>query len=305
MNPALLSANLSLAFLPVAFLALLAHLSHLAAPNRLIHLFDAAIAAGLVYLFGSRALGWAFMPREALLGLYALIFVAVAAVSIQRKMRGNNAGFASGSMLTQSAAMAYVFGPLDYWKPIVSGLLVIYFGLELLRWLAGTEQAVEQREETDHRPPLFPPKRVRGRREIALAGVAAAFVYLFVTGMGRTPPSLASQESADAQNTASAPAESGAAPSDETATSNDARGGAEANANMGERGSVNASDPAAAAPQQSAGKNLYTAAAGDTLKSVAKKLYGKPEKWRALAAANPGLKPATKLKAGQAISVPK
>ncbi len=51
-------------------------------------------------------------------------------------------------------------------------------------------------------------------------------------------------------------------------------------------------------------KDSYTAVAGDTVKSIAKKLYGKPEKWRAIAKANPGLKPSSKLRAGQVIYLP-
>ncbi len=57
--------------------------------------------------------------------------------------------------------------------------------------------------------------------------------------------------------------------------------------------------PLAALPPAKA--DVYTVAAGDTLKSIAKKLYGKPEKWRAIAKANPGLKGGYKLKAGQVI----
>ncbi|MGD9658079.1 MAG: hypothetical protein AB7U61_10665 [Methylocystis sp.] len=48
---------------------------------------------------------------------------------------------------------------------------------------------------------------------------------------------------------------------------------------------------------------VYTARAGDTFKSIAKRLYGTTKKWRALARANPELK-AKRFRAGQLIKLP-
>ncbi len=139
-------------------------------------------------------------------------------------------------------------------------------------WLKGSEP-VEDTRRDDPRPPLFPPKRVRGVREFAGAALAAAFVYVFAMGTGRAPVAPAPEPVAQEQS-APEPAAAEETPADAAA---------------------------ATAKEQT---QSYTAKAGETLRSIARKLYGKPEKWRALAEANPGVKPNAKLKAGQAIRLP-
>lgn len=269
MNPDLLPANFSLIFMAAAGAALLANIIALST-GHLLRAIDAAAAAGLVYLLGAGAFGWSFLPREALFALYAAIFAVLAATAILRKARADDAGEPLGPALIQQAAMAYLFIAPDHWKPQLSALLAIYFLINAIGWLRGSEPA-EETKRADPRPPLFPPKRVRGVREFAGVALAAAFVFVFAMG---TRPPVAPPPAPVAEETPAAP--------EETTASEEAEA------------------PAPAKEETPA----YVAKAGETLKSIARKLYGKPDRWRVLAELNPGLRPTAKLKAGQAIKLP-
>jgi LysM repeat protein len=268
MNPELLSANLSLAFVAAAGGALLANLVRLTRGERLLPMVDATAAAGLLYLFGTSAFGWDFLPREALFAAYAAIFSLLAAMAILRRAREQNGGAPLGAALIQQAALAYIFSPAGHWKQALSALLAIYFFIAAVNWLRGSEPEAIVRD--DPRPPLFPPRRIRGLKEFAGAVLAAAFVYVFAMGTGRAPAPPSPEPVAQEEPTPEA-----AAP-----------------------------EEAAKVEEAPAPAKTYTAATGETLKSVARKLYGKGDKWRALAAANPGLKPGAKLKAGRMINLP-
>lgn len=299
MNPDLLSANVSLAFLAVVAVATLAHLSQIAGKRRLLHGVYAATAAGLVYLFGAKALGWNFIPREALFVLYAFLFAVVAGVALMR--RGENDDVRWIGLLIEQAAMAYIFAPLNYWKPPLSALLLLYFLLELFSWLKGGEAAAAESEESDHRPPLYPPKRVRGVQEFGAAAAAAALVYVFAMGAGRAPVASAPDEPAVEQSAAEAPPTAEAPAPAESAS---AETPPAEESKPAETAQATETPPPSAAPAPTAPADTYVAKAGDTLKLIARKLYGKANKLSALVAANPGVKPATKLKAGQAIKLP-
>ena len=247
---------------------------------------DALTCAGLLYLFGSRALGWNALPREALSALFGVLAVGVMAYGAIRDARGEDAGFPWRLTALQAAAMAYLFGPFAFWRPAASLLLLFFFLLETMRWLAGTEEAEaaeEQAQRKSPHPPLFPPRRQRGVREFALAGTAAVLAYVFFSGIGRAPlapPPESPAPAAEATNESPAPAE---------ATMETAGARAENAAPVAEPVAPDAPPPV---PPD------YTTVAGDTFKSIAKKLYGKPEKWRALAAANPAVKPGRRIQGG-------
>lgn len=305
MTPDHLSAMPSMIFMAIVAAALAAHVTRLAGPDRLVHGLYALIAAGLFYLFGTAALGWNFIPREALLGCYALAFLAVAGLAAS----GRAQGLPVNSLLIQLAAMAYMWGPINYWKPPFAALFLLYFVVELAGWIRGRQPAAAENEDS-HRPPLIPPKPVRGLREFALIGAGAALVYSFAAGTGAAPvaetppaeeaaaepsaPEQAASEQAAAEpsggETAAASAESEAAPS-AAATETAAR-------------EPDAAPAAPAEPVAPPPPVVYKTVTGDTLKSIARKLYGKPEKWRAIASVNPTLKPGVKLKAGQTVKLP-
>jgi hypothetical protein len=174
MNPDLLSADVSLGLMAPVAAALVAHLSQIAGPHRLRHALYAATAAGLFYLFGGRALGWSFLPREALALAFGALFVFVATNAWRADEEEPE--IAWGGLLVETGAMAYLFAPLSWWKPPVSALLLLYFLIELFTLLKGREEYAAGAGQ-DHRPPLFPPKRTRGLRELASAAAAAALVY--------------------------------------------------------------------------------------------------------------------------------
>lgn len=271
MNPVLLSENVSRVLLAVMAAAALAHLWLAArSERRLSHGLHAATAAGLLYLLGGRALGWDFLPREALCLFFAALF-ALAALAVWR-------GQERVAAMIEPSAMAYVFAPLDYWRPPVSAVLLLYFLWTLIGWLQGAEAPVEE-NGADHRPPLFPPKRARGLRELAGAAVAGTLVYVFALGVVRAPVAAPPQEQA-------APAADAESHAEETPPA--------------EAQTVRAQEPEAPAPAPV----IYKAKAGETLTSIARKLYGKADRLPALLAVNPGLKPAARLKAGQAIHLP-
>jgi LysM repeat protein len=301
MNPDLLSNTVSLALVAFVGALLLAHLSQLAGAHRLRHAVDALSCAGLLYLFGSRAFGWVFLPREALSGLFVVLAIAVVAYGAPRELRGEEVGFPWRLTAVQAAAMAYLFGPFAFWRPAASLVLLFFFLLETMRWLAGTEEEETEAPGGSPHPPLFPPRRRRGVREFALAGTAAVLAYVFFTGMGRAPLAPPPEAATPAPEAAS----ESPAPAAETATETPAptEAPAENAATPGENASPPAAEPAAPEQAAPAAKD-YTTVAGDTFKSIAKKLYGKPEKWRALAAANPGVKPGAKFRAGVSIKLP-
>jgi LysM repeat protein len=297
MNPDLLSATVSMVFMGVVCAALLAHLTRIAQPPRFPHGVQAVTAAGLLYFFGEKALSWRLLPSEALCGLYVALFLIVAILAFTRPGGAADGEIPWRGLLIEQAAMAYVFAPAAYWKAAVSGLFMLYFLFEFFSWLSGREEAAKAvGAEKDHRPPLFAPKRVRGVREFALAGIAAALVYVFAMGTSRLPASPPLQEQASVEPPAE-PSASGEA----TAPG---EGQAEERAEAPSAESPAPEPPAPKAEASSAPVDRYTAAAGDTLKSIAKKLYGAPEKWRDLAKANPGLKPGAKLKAGVVVKLP-
>ena len=61
--------------------------------------------------------------------------------------------------------------------------------------------------------------------------------------------------------------------------------------------------PVESPPTVAKDPGVYTARAGDTFKSIAKRLYGATSKWRAIAELNPDLK-SKKLRAGQLVNLP-
>jgi phage tail protein X len=272
MSPDLLSAPVSMLFAAIAGAALVALLAIARARRHpALYLTDAAAAAGLLDLFSASAFGLTLAPRELLFALYAAVFSGVSALTLSRMARDAAIGFPVRTILIRQGAMAYIFAPVGFWRPLLSLLLMGYFLFEAMGWLRGSEAPIPQTGEKDFRPPLFPPRRIRGPREFALAGLSAAFVYVFAMGVNRLPDAPPPEP----------PRQEEAAVSEEPATA----------------------APVEVARAPEAGQT-YTAVAGETLKSIAKKLYGDPAKWRALAAANPGLRAKAKLKAGQTVNLP-
>lgn len=307
--------------------ALLFHLSRLAGPRRLLHAAYAATAAGLIYILGSAAFGWRSGADTALLWVYGALFALVGVYAARRRAQLGAIGLPWLSALIQQGVMAYMFAPDWFRKPPVTFLLLVYFALEVVVWLRGREEETDPLviEDADSRPPLFPPKRRRGLTEAALAAVSVAIVYLLFVGPRPTeqPAAQTASEEEEVEQTAAieeaASAQEPAAEGQEAAEikpaeTRQAETGVEAPQQAEE--ATPESQPPTAAPQIAAkapdaaasgdpakDDGVYAARAGDTFKSIARRVYGTSAKWRAIADVNPGVK-SKKFRAGQVIRLP-
>jgi LysM repeat protein len=311
-----MSSNLTSAYAAVALMAALAaalpfHLSRLLGQQRLVHAAYAAAALGLTYLLGATAFGWAFSGQGALLWIYLALFAAAAVIAVRRRLTLGAIGLPWLSALIQLGVVAYMFAPESFRKPPVTAALFLYFVFEALVWLRGREaQEAAPPAEADsrERPPLFPPQRRRGLAEVSLATAAVAIAFLLVAGPQRArvdAESESAQEEPQVEQTASNETPSAEESAPEVIAPPDAAaktGSAVSEPQDGEP-QVAARAPSEAAPTIARDPGVYAARAGDTLKSIARRLYGTTGKWRVLADLNPELK-SKKLRAGQLVKVP-
>ncbi len=290
--------------------ALVFHLSRASGPQRLVHAAYAAAALGLSYLLGAAAFGWAFEGQGALLWAYLALFVLAAVVATRRRLTLGAIGLPWLSATIQLGVVAYMFAPESIRKPPVTAALFLYFIFEALLWLRGRETedpSVPAADKPRKRPPLFTPQRRRGLAEISLAAAAVAISYLLFVGPAahvRSGSDSAQHEEPQIEQTAEETtgveepaAETIPATTDEASTT-ESRESETAEAAPQVAGRTPVEPPTAATEPE-----VYTARAGDTFKSIAKRLYGATSKWRAIADANPGMK-SKKLQAGQLIMLP-
>ncbi|MFO1102265.1 MAG: hypothetical protein U1E20_05095 [Methylocystis sp.] len=303
--------------------ALVFHLSRTLGRQRWVHAAYAAAALGLIYLLGAGAFGWDFSGQGALLWAYLALFVLTLANAARRRLALGAVGLPWLSALIQLGVVAYMFAPEPFRKPPVTAALFLYFLFEAAVWLRGREDERSEADDDDRkRPPLFPPQRRRGVAEISLAVAALAVVYLLVVGPRsanvvldsataqqhepQIDETAVSGETAVAEETAAAgeASASGEAPAEPAAPDDAAISGNAANEKPETPSQVASSEPAASpAPAVAKDPGVYTARAGDTFKSIAKRLFGTANKWRSLADANPELK-AKKFRAGQLVKLP-
>ena len=198
----------------------------------------------------------------------------LAAIAILRKAREDETGEPLASALIEQAAMAYLFvSPAQLEAGVVGASRDVFSLIVATGWLKGSEPVEEKKPRRSPPAALSAQARARGdgiRRRRARGGVCLCLRDGDGQGPGRA--------GARARRT-----------------------GAIARPSLRPPKRRRPTTAAATAKEQT---QSYTAKAGDTLRSIARKLYGKPEKWRALAEANPGVKPNAKLKAGQAIRLP-
>ena len=299
----------TLILIAVLAAALLFHLSRLLGRQRWVHAAFAAAAIGLIYLLGEAAFGWRLDDHGALLGIYLALFVASGAIAARRRATLGAIGLPWLSALIQLGVVAYMFAPEPFRKPPATAALLLYSLFEAVVWLRGRE--AEPAPASDNgdrkRPPLFPPPRRRGLAEVSVAVAALAVAYLLVVG---PHPSTVGSDDATAQQhepqieLAAVEGETAAPEGTSNAGENEARVSESAASEAAEPAKAPASEPpAASAPMAAKDPGVYAARAGDTFKSIAKRLYGATDKWRALADANPALK-AKKFRAGQLIKLP-
>ncbi|MBM3552595.1 MAG: hypothetical protein FJX45_12715 [Alphaproteobacteria bacterium] len=304
----LLSTYSGLILIAALAAALLFHLSRMLGRQRWVHAAYAAAALGLIYLMGAAAFGWAFAGEGALLWVYLALFILAAVVSARRRLELGAIGLPWLSALIQLGVVTYMFAPESFRKPPVTAALFLYFVFEALVWLRGREDepATQGDDDDQKRPPLFPPPRRRGVAEVSLAVTAVAIAYLLFVGprTANVGPDSATAQQHEPQIEEAAATGETAAPA-ETAASNEAASSGSATGEQPEIAPQVATSEPTAAPAPAAAKDpgVYAARAGDTFKSIARRLYGTADKWRALADANPELK-AKKFRAGQLIRLP-
>jgi hypothetical protein len=312
-----MNSNPTSAYAAVILMAALAaalpfHLSRILGPQRLVHAAYAAAALGLTYLLGARAFGWAFSGQGALLWAYLALFAAAAAIAARRRLTLGAIGLPWLSALIQLGVVAYMFAPESFRKPPVTAALFLYFVFEALVWLRGREAqdaAPPAEADSRERPPLFPPQRRRGLAEVSLATAAVAIAFLLVAGPQRAhvdAESESAQEEPQVEQTASdetPSAEESALEANAPSPDEAAKTGSAVGEPQDAAPQVAARAPVEAAPTTARDPGVYAARAGDTLKSIARRLYGATGKWRVLADLNPELK-SKKLRAGQLVKVP-
>lgn len=313
MNSNLTSAYAA-AFLMAALAAALAfHLSRILGPQRLLHAAYAAAALGLFYLLGATAFGWTFDRQGALLWAYLALFLLAAGIAARRRMTLGAIGLPWLSALIQLGVVAYMFAPDSFRKPPLTAALFLYFIFEALVWLRGREaqEPVASPGANDRElPPLFPPLRRRGFAEVSLAAAAIAIAFLLVAGpqaahIDPEADSAQQQEPQIEETAASSDATNGEEPASEanlSATDEEPKAASRESA-PAEAAQASGHTPVESPPTAAKDPGIYTARAGDTFKSIARRLYGATSKWRAIAELNPDLK-SKKLRAGQVVNLP-
>ncbi|MDP3552550.1 LysM peptidoglycan-binding domain-containing protein [Methylocystis sp.] len=313
MNSNISSAYVAVVFMAVLAAALLFHLSRILGPQRLLHAAYAAAALGLFYLLGATAFGWTFYGQGALLWVYLVFFLLAAGIAARRRMMLGAIGLPWLSALIQLGVVAYMFAPDSFRKPPVTAALFLYFIFEALIWLRGREAqelAPSVGANDRERPPLFTPKRRRGLAEASLAIAGFAVAFLLVAGPQAaheaSEPDSAQQQSEIEQTAAIGETTNSEEPAPETnpsATNAEPKTGSQESEPAEAAPQVAGNAPAEPPPTAAKDPGVYTARAGDTFKSIARRLYGATSKWREIAERNPDLK-SKKLRAGQLVNLP-
>jgi nucleoid-associated protein YgaU len=207
-----------------------------------------------------------------------------------------------------------MFAPDSFRKPPVTAALFLYFIFEALIWLRGREAQEPEPSvgaNDRERPPLFTPKRRRGLAEasLATAGIAVAFLLVAVPQAAHeaSEPDSAQQQQSEIEQTAAigetTNSEEPAPEANPSATNDEPKPGSQESEPAEAAPQVAGNAPVEPPPTAARDPGVYTARAGDTFKSIARRLYGETSKWRAIAERNPDLK-SKKLRAGQLVNLP-
>lgn len=276
---------------------------------RLLRKFDVTLAVwalaagGLLLIQAENALGWRGTPHAALSTLF--LALAIGAVLASFFLRRADGGLAAALPL---AGLAVAFSSGDGLRALSSGLLLIYFIAVFIGAIRGAEPEPEtapDAAQTIERPPLRRPARVRGAREIALAIVAGALALQSGVTLLPQPEAPTTAETgaspepepAEAETAIPAPTETAEPTAQSEAEKPVETPAPESNPNA-------AAAPAAAQAETRADPRIYLTQAGDSLRVIAVRLYGRPNMLKALAKANPRIKPDARLPAGREIRLP-
>lgn len=268
MNPEFFSAKLSMAMGAALVAALAGFVARLRQQFEWREASYGLAALGLIAYFGAAAMGARFIDHAV-----AMWFFLAGAAFITGANFFSRPSFPLWPTLTPMLATAYLFAPASIWRWPLTLPLFAYSIFSAIGFARGEEPAPVIDERYPGRLPLRRPSRIRSAREMACVVIAAALALVFGAALfwPAPPPveSPAAQEETISPETADAPtksAETKEAPVEEPAS--------------------------------------YTARAGDTFKSVARRLYGDAAKARDIAQVNPAIKPGARLRAGQKIALP-
>lgn len=273
----------------------------------------ALTAAGLVLLAAETAFGWRVAPHVSLAWIYLALALAAVGANILMRRAGRTDGGGFGAALPLiGVSLAFASG--DGVRALLAAPLLVYFvavGASALRGVEGAPPPDPAEGRTLARPPLRRPARVRGAREFAIAIIAGALALQSGAVLLPPPPqpeapaaNELSESEAAATPMSGEPAEPAPVDSTPSSSEGEEKSGAEAAPDIKPGPDVKPVPDAASAAPKTVDTRIYKTQAGDTLRALAVRLYGRPTMLKALVKANPGVRPDARLPAGREVRLP-
>ena len=282
----LLSETPSLLWLTALAVVLLFHCSHLLRMRgepRWYHCAHVVMLLGMLYMFAGVAFSLPLVPPRA----WTLVFVATSAAIVSwiliKLVRGRPLKKLWAVALIQQVAMIYMWAPMQVWLPLLTYGFVLYFSVEIIAWLTNAYSKLEPLAAAEahirHAGGSLEPRSIFG--DVCMTIMAASMAYMFVAMQLMAPTPRRPQQVAEDRLEAR---------SDSASVPQQAR---------------SATEPPRREPEvrASRGEESYKIAAGDTLWSIAGRVYGHARLWDRIAKANPDLNP-YHLRVGQVITLP-
>jgi LysM repeat protein len=298
-GPDLLSVKASVFWL-AALVAVLAfhcrHLIFMRGQHRWYHASHVVMLVGMLYMYASVAFGWDLFPERMWLFVYVATSAAIIGGMIMRFEQRRSVSYLWALALAQQGAMIYMWMPMANWIPWLSYALAAYFTLETVAWLTRVwNNPVHSGAATGgswSMVMILEPRSALGN--ICMSMMAASMAYMFIgmqlmmSPMPRSSPLLAQKQQRVLTQSEVAPG--GYKPGSLAATQ-----APDAVAIEHERSTAETAPPAVA--------TTYIIVSGDTLGSIATRLYGNARQWHSIEKANRGLDP-RRLHVGQALKLP-
>ncbi len=290
----LLSETPSLVWIAALATVLLFHCSHLfhmRGEPRWYHSAHVVVLLGMLYMFAGAAFGLHLLPPSAWTLVYVATSTAILGWMLIRLARGRSFKKLWAVALVQQVAMIYMWAPMRVWLPLLTFGFVLYFIAEVVAWLANAYSKLEPLATAEaparHFGGSLEPRSVFG--DLCMTIMAASMAYMFVSMQLMAPTTCRPGQVADNRS---------AAPSVATPTPHQAQSAPEAPPRV-------AKLPPSPEPEiaASGGGKSYTIVAGDTLRTIAARVYGRAGLWDRIAKANPGLDP-RHLRVGRVIKLP-
>jgi len=277
----LLSETPSLVWIAALAAVLLFHCSHLfrmCGDPRWYHSAHVVMLLGMLYMFSGAAFGLHLLPPSA----WTLVYVATS-TAILGWMLISSGTFVQealgGGARLQQVAMIHMWAPMRVWLPLLTFGFVLYFIAEVVAWLANAYSKLEPLAAAEaharHSGGSLEPRSVFG--DVCMTIMAASIAYMFVS-MQLTAPTIR-RPGQVAENRS-------AAPSGSTPTLHQAQSAPAAPPQVAKL--PPSPEPGIAA---SGGGKSYKIVAGDTLRTIAKRVYWRVGLLDRIAKANPCLDP--------------